>query len=237
MAEFDTRIQQKSDTQVNFETNNPVLLQNELVIVKMTDGSIKFKIGDGVSSFNSLQYTDKYLTDDIDNIYTELDSIPDVSNLVSAVDVQGIEATIPPTFDGHTIQDFVLKSNVVDNLTSSSTNVPLSANQGRILNQSIQSNQTSVQNLSTELEQTNTTVSNLSSSTNSSISSLSSNITALSSTVDGKLNLSGGTMVGTLVAQSNSNYTTGQVRNIYLSTSEPTTSDGQNGDIWLVYEV
>lgn len=75
MAEFDTRIQQKSDTQVNFETNNPVLLQNELVIVKMTDGSIKFKIGDGVSHFNSLQYTDKYLTDDIDNIDNNISTI------------------------------------------------------------------------------------------------------------------------------------------------------------------
>ena len=65
MPEFDTRIQQKTDTQVNFESNNPILLQNELVIVKMTDGSIKFKVGDGVSHFNSLQYTDIYLTNSI----------------------------------------------------------------------------------------------------------------------------------------------------------------------------
>lgn len=75
MAEFDTRIQQKSDTQVNFESNNPILLANELVIVKMTDGSTKFKIGDGVSPFNSLQYTDKYLTDDIDNIDNNISTI------------------------------------------------------------------------------------------------------------------------------------------------------------------
>lgn len=75
MAEFDTRIQQKSDTQANFESNNPILLANELVIVKMTDGSIKFKIGDGISHFNSLQYTDKYLIDDIDNIDNNISNI------------------------------------------------------------------------------------------------------------------------------------------------------------------
>lgn len=68
MAEFDTRIQQKGDTQANFESNNPILLENELVIVKMTDGSIKFKVGDGTSHFNSLEYTDNYLVDDISSL-------------------------------------------------------------------------------------------------------------------------------------------------------------------------
>ncbi len=47
---------------------------------------------------------------------------------------------------------------------------------------------------------------------------------------------SGGTMTGALVAQTNTSYTTRQVRNVILSTSEPTSSDGQNGDIWFVYE-
>ena len=46
-----------------------------------------------------------------------------------------------------------------------------------------------------------------------------------------------GTATGPIIAQSNTNYTTAQVRNIILSTSEPTSSDGSNGDIWIVYEV
>ena len=37
------------------------------------------------------------------------------------------------------------------------------------------------------------------------------------------------------MAQNNSNYTTKQVRNVILSTSEPTSSDGANGDIWIKY--
>ena len=45
----------------------------------------------------------------------------------------------------------------------------------------------------------------------------------------------GDTMEGVLVAQNNTNYTTKQVRNIFLSTAEPTDADGASGDIWIVY--
>ena len=47
---------------------------------------------------------------------------------------------------------------------------------------------------------------------------------------------SGDTMTGQLIAQNNIAYTTAQVRNIILSTSEPTSNDGNNGDIWIVYK-
>ena len=73
---------------------------------------------------------------------------------------------------------------------------------------------------------TSTDVNNLQSNVNS----LQNNINTLSSD---KLSKSGGTMVGKLVAQNNSNYTVAQVRNIFISTTEP--SGGGNGDIWLQY--
>jgi hypothetical protein len=47
---------------------------------------------------------------------------------------------------------------------------------------------------------------------------------------------SGDTMTGQLIAQNNVAYTTAQVRNIILSTSEPTSAEGANGDIWIVYK-
>lgn len=53
---------------------------------------------------------------------------------------------------------------------------------------------------------------------------------------DGAIPKSGGTMTGKLVAQSNTDYATKQVRNIVCSTAEPTSSDGANGDLWAVYE-
>ncbi len=45
--------------------------------------------------------------------------------------------------------------------------------------------------------------------------------------------IAGGTFTGIAKAQNNTSYTTGQVRNITLSTSAP--SGGGNGDIWIKY--
>lgn len=49
------------------------------------------------------------------------------------------------------------------------------------------------------------------------------------------LELAGGTMLGTLVAQSNANYTTPQARNVIISANLPTSEVGNNGDIWIRY--
>ena len=58
-------------------------------------------------------------------------------------------------------------------------------------------------------------------------------ITALQSNVNGKVSKSGDIMTGALVAQNNTNYSVAQVRNIIISTSDP--SGGNSGDIWIKY--
>ena len=72
---------------------------------------------------------------------------------------------------------------------------------------------------------------------NSKVSAMQSDITTAKTDITNlksdKLNISGGTMTGALVAQNNTNYTTKQVRNIFISTSDP--SGGSNGDIWIKY--
>ena len=65
------------------------------------------------------------------------------------------------------------------------------------------------------------------------ISTLQSNISALQSSVNGKVSKSGDTMTGALVAQNNTDYSVAQVRNIIISTAEP--SGGNSGDIWIKY--
>lgn len=141
---------------------------------------------------------------DIDNVQDQINTITqDLENYVVAEEPEGIVDTIPPTFGGNTVDDFVLKNEIVDNLNSDSSNLPLSANQGKILNEDIQQNTTNIQNVQSQ--------------------------------INNKLNISGGTMMGMLIAQSNTNYTTGQVRNIYLSTELPTDDVGNNGDIWIIY--
>lgn len=49
----------------------------------------------------------------------------------------------------------------------------------------------------------------------------------------GKLDKAGGTMLGALIAQANTNYATAQVRNVIISPNDP--SGGNNGDIWIKY--
>ena len=68
---------------------------------------------------------------------------------------------------------------------------------------------------------------------NSGLSTANSNISALQTTMNDKVDKSGGTLEGALVAQRNTNYTTAQVRNVIISTADP--SGGSNGDIWIRY--
>lgn len=65
------------------------------------------------------------------------------------------------------------------------------------------------------------------------ISTLQSNVSTLQSSVNGKVSKAGDTMTGALVAQNNTNYGVAQVRNIIISTEDP--SGGSNGDIWIKY--
>lgn len=210
---LNTRIQQKTDTVSSWQVHSSFIpLKGEIVVYQMEDGSDKIKIGDGVSTVAQLDF---FGGEQID-----------VSNYVTASDPgQEVEGVLPDTFGGHTVDEFVLKNEVVNNLNSDSTNVPLSASQGKILGDTVDS-------LNEEITQVSNTVTQV----NNSVSGLSSSILELQSSMSNKLNISGGTLTGKLMAQSNTDYTVGQVRNIYLSTQEPTSSDGQNGDIWLIYE-
>lgn len=48
-------------------------------------------------------------------------------------------------------------------------------------------------------------------------------------------NITGGTLAGMVMAQDNVNYTTAQLRNIVLSSGEPT--GGVNGQVWIQYTI
>ena len=43
------------------------------------------------------------------------------------------------------------------------------------------------------------------------------------------------TFTGIAKATGNTSYTTSQLRNIFLNTAAPTSGDGSNGDIWIIY--
>ena len=53
---IDVRIKNKRDTDANWISKNPVLLDGEIVIVKDGNGNSRMKIGDGVSTYSQLPY-------------------------------------------------------------------------------------------------------------------------------------------------------------------------------------
>ena len=50
-----------------------------------------------------------------------------------------------------------------------------------------------------------------------------------------KMPIAGGTFTGKAYAQANTDYTTGQIRNVFFSTAAPV-AEGGNGDLWVRYE-
>lgn len=203
-----------------------------------------------IKAFTSAKVGDFYIASDTGTAYVCIKAVSgtasasswekagsstDVSKFVIAEDYDGTgtTTTVAETFDGHTIEEFTLKTDIVNNLNSASTTSPLAAAQGKILGDSIVAVEMTANDASEKVTSLETTVNTLSSDVStakSNISTAQSDITTLKS---GKLAVSGGTMTGVLTAQNNTSYTTKQVRNIFISTSSP--SGGTSGDIWIKY--
>ena len=72
------RIKNKRDTSANWEANNPVLLNGELIIVDTNAGDTRFKIGDGTKTYTQLPFQDEalynVLNSAINNTYTKTET-------------------------------------------------------------------------------------------------------------------------------------------------------------------
>lgn len=82
-ATYDTRIQSKKDTRANWESNNPVLLDGEIILVVMDDGEIRQKVGNGTSKYSELPFSDE-------KIKTAINGKADATHKHSASDVTGL---------------------------------------------------------------------------------------------------------------------------------------------------
>lgn len=85
--ELNARIIHKRDTEANWSTNNPILLNGEFVVVDTNDGKTRLKIGDGNNDYNSLSFVD----DDLINAIGEINGCPssttnDNDKILSVVD-------------------------------------------------------------------------------------------------------------------------------------------------------
>lgn len=64
----DCRIQNKIDTETNWATNNPTLLNGEFAIVIMANGEVKLKVGDGVKTYTELAFIDQSTQDTLNQL-------------------------------------------------------------------------------------------------------------------------------------------------------------------------
>ncbi len=55
------RIKQKKDTEANWESANPILLDGEMILVVTAEGDIRTKIGDGRTFYSELPFNDERL--------------------------------------------------------------------------------------------------------------------------------------------------------------------------------
>ena len=55
---LNTRIKHKRDSEENWTTTNPTLLNGEVVLIDTSDGSLKLKVGDGSTTYTSLSHFD-----------------------------------------------------------------------------------------------------------------------------------------------------------------------------------
>ena len=66
--QLNSRVRLKKDTAANWTSNNPVLLDGEVAIVVTNANEIRFKIGDGTSSFTALPYQDEFIQNAINDV-------------------------------------------------------------------------------------------------------------------------------------------------------------------------
>ena len=147
---------------------------------------------------------------------TVIPSVPD--NIVKYTAISNIETTTPlnaDTLQGYTADYFATATGLA----------------------SVNSNVSAMKSDITTMKSDITTMKSDITTMKSDITTMKSDITTAKTDISNlkthKMDISGGTMTGALVAQNNANYTTKQVRNIFISTSDP--SGGSNGDIWIKY--
>lgn len=160
----------------------------------------------------------KTLSSDITLNASDVSALPSSTAIITYDSLLPVESTTlinADTLNGHG-SDYFATDTDVSGLQSNISNLQTNISG---LQSNIDGLQTNVNDLQTNVNGLQTDVNGLQSS--------------VSTIMSDKLSKSGGTMIGELVAQNNSNYTVAQVRNVFISTTEP--SGGGNGDIWLQY--
>lgn len=82
---LDARIRWKRDTSANWTSNDPVLLNGEIIIVDTANGETRFKIGDGTKTYSQLPFEDEVIRNLINNLETQIEAIDNHSKTIVSV--------------------------------------------------------------------------------------------------------------------------------------------------------
>ena len=117
--DYNARIKNKRDSDLNWSSYNPIILNGELIITDMSNGEMRFKIGDGFSTYNELNgmmltsndFTD-LLKSNYDNAYSHISKTNNPHNVTkSQLGLENVENKNSATIRGE-----LTKINVTDAL-------------------------------------------------------------------------------------------------------------------------
>ena len=118
---FNARVQMKRDTSANWTSNNPVLLYGENIIVDTDGGEVRFKVGNGTSTYTQLPYTDEAIISRMLSLSggTMTGNINMNGNVVT-----GLGAPVNPT-DAVRQQDLEVLSDEIDGIIAGTSPITL----------------------------------------------------------------------------------------------------------------
>ena len=67
---LNARVQSKRDTSANWTQNNPVLLDGEVIVVDTNSGDVRFKVGNGTSTYTQLPFQDEAIYNELNTKLT-----------------------------------------------------------------------------------------------------------------------------------------------------------------------
>lgn len=224
------RIQNRMDTESNWTTANSVILPGERVISIQSDGSVRAKVNTTASeaNYNTLQFEDKYIVDNVDAMTEALSNIQGTVGTLQT-QVGSFDGRIRATEEKNTQQDSAIQGMQTD---------------VDAMTESVGTMQSTVSTLQGQVSGYSGAISNL----QSQMAGLAPKVTALESDMAGKAPLASPAFSGAPTAPtpaSSSNDTTVATTafvktamagasggtKVVLSASTP--ADMKTGDIWL----
>lgn len=134
---FNTRVKNKRDTEANWTSKNPVLLNGEIAIVDTTSGETRFKVGDGTKRYSQLSFQDaatlanyvkttrkinnKALSSDISLTASDVGALPSTTTALKNPHALTFTGAVIGSYDGSAEKSVAIPS-VDSDLSSTSTN-------------------------------------------------------------------------------------------------------------------